>query len=321
MANITEKTLIIIGSRGSKLAMTQTEWVRDRIRACRPDLEFHIKKISTSGDKMADVSLAKVGGKGLFTREIENELLAGEIDLAIHSMKDLPTDLPKGLTIGAVPEREDARDVLVSRNNLKFKDLPPNAVIGTCSLRRRAQLLAARPELQVADLRGNLDTRLRKIEEGRFDAVVLAAAGINRLGRQSVIADFLGLDTLVPAVGQGALCVEIREKNPFVERLLEPLRHRETELAVRAERALMAELEGGCQVPVGGHARIENGLLALYGVVGSLYGERLIRAQDSGNPEQPEELGRHVANKLLMMGAKEILDEIRGYEECPPTGN
>jgi len=321
MSDISEKTLIVIGSRGSKLAMTQTEWVRDQIRSHRPDLEFHIKKISTSGDKITDVPLAKVGGKGLFTKEIENELLSGDVDLAVHSMKDLPTELPQGLRIGAAPKREDARDVLVSRNNMKFKDLPENAVIGTCSLRRRSQLLAVRPELQVADLRGNLDTRLRKIAEGKFDAVVLAAAGINRLGRPEVIADYLELDVLIPAVGQGALCIEIREKNPFVEKLLEPLRHRETELAVRAERALMRELEGGCQVPVGGHARIEDGALALYGVVGSLYGDRIIRAQDAGDPQQPEELGRHVANKLLMMGAKEILDEIRGYEECPPTGN
>jgi hydroxymethylbilane synthase len=318
---VTEKTLIIIGSRGSKLAMTQTEWVRDQIRSYRPDLEFHIKKISTSGDKITDVPLAKVGGKGLFTKEIENELLADDIDLAVHSMKDLPTELPNGLTIGAAPEREDARDVLVSRNNMKFSELKDDAVIGTCSLRRRSQLLAVRPELQVTDLRGNLDTRLRKIEEGQFDAVVLAAAGIRRLGREEVIADYLDLDVLIPAVGQGALCIEIRKNNPFVEKLLEPLRHRETELAVRAERALMAELEGGCQVPVGGHARFENGALVLYGVVGSLYGERLIRAQDSGNPEEPEELGKHVANQLLMMGAKEILDEIRGDEECPPTGN
>jgi hydroxymethylbilane synthase len=321
MTQMEEKTLIIIGSRGSKLAMTQTEWVRDQIRSYRPDLEFHIKKISTSGDKITDVPLAKVGGKGLFTKEIENELLSGEVDLAVHSMKDLPTELPKGLKIGASPKREDARDALVSRNKTKFKELPERAVIGTCSLRRRAQLLAARPELQVADLRGNLDTRLRKIEEGKFDAVVLAAAGINRLGRQEVIADFLDMNIIIPAVGQGALCIEIRENNPFVEKLLEPLRHRETELAVRAERALMAELEGGCQVPVGGHARLENGALALYGVVGSLYGDRIIRAQDSGRPDRPEELGKHVAMRLLQMGAKEILDEIRGDEECPPTGN
>ncbi|RJP72045.1 MAG: hydroxymethylbilane synthase [Candidatus Abyssobacteria bacterium SURF_17] len=318
---IEEKTLVIIGSRGSKLAMTQTEWVRDRIKFFRPDLEFHIKKISTSGDKITDVPLAKAGGKGLFTKEIENELLSDDIDLAVHSMKDLPTELPKGLTIGVVPLREDARDVLVSRDNKKFRELPDDAVIGTCSLRRRAQLLAVRPGLQVTDLRGNLDTRLRKIAEGKFDAVVLACAGIRRLGRQEVIADVLDLDVMIPAVGQGALCIEIREGNPFVEELLRPLNHAETERAIRAERALMAELEGGCQVPVGGHARMEEGTLMLYGVVASLGGERLVRAQDAGNPDEPEELGKRVAARLMMMGAKEILDEIKGYEECPPTGN
>ncbi|MBI4832199.1 MAG: hydroxymethylbilane synthase [Candidatus Lindowbacteria bacterium] len=315
------KTLIIIGSRGSKLAMTQTQWVADQIKAYRPDLDFHIKKISTSGDKIADVPLAKVGGKGLFTKEIENELLSGDVDMAIHSMKDLPTELPKGLQIGAVPMREDARDALVSRGHKKFSELPPGAVIGTCSLRRKAQLLAARPELQVADLRGNLDTRLRKVEEGKYDALLLACAGIRRLGRQEVITEIIELDKVIPAVGQGALCIEIRENNPFVEEVIRPLNHAETECAIRAERALMARLEGGCQVPVGAHARMENSSLVLYGVVASIWGEKIVRAQDTGDPAEPEELGNRVAGRLIMMGAKEILDEIRGYEECPPTGN
>ncbi|MBI5117706.1 hydroxymethylbilane synthase [Candidatus Poribacteria bacterium] len=315
------RTLIIIGSRGSKLAMTQTQWVADQIKAYRPDLDFHIKKISTSGDKITDVPLAKVGGKGLFTKEIENELLCGDVDMAIHSMKDLPTELPAGLKIGAVPGREDARDALVSRGHKKFSELSPGAVIGTCSLRRKAQLLAARPELQVADLRGNLDTRLRKVEEGKYDALLLACAGIRRLGRQEVITEIIDLETVIPAVGQGALCIEIRENNPFVEDLLRPLNHLETERAVRAERALMARLEGGCQVPVGAHARIENGALALRGIVASLGGERIVHAQNTGDPAKPEELGESVASRLIMMGAKEILDEIRGYEECPPTGN
>ncbi len=321
MGKVEEKTLVIIGSRGSKLAMTQTEWVRDRIKFFRPDLDFHIKKISTSGDKITDVPLARVGGKGLFTKEIENELLSGDIDLAVHSMKDLPTELPAGLTMGAVPLREDARDALVSRGDTKLHELRDDAVVGTCSLRRRAQLLAIRPELQVADLRGNLDTRLRKVAEGQYDAIVLACAGIRRLGRREVISEILDLDVIIPAVGQGALCIEIREGNRFVEELLAPLNHAETESAVRAERALMAELEGGCQVPVGGHARMEEGLLVLRGVVASLEGDRIVHAQDAGSPEDAEELGRRVAARLMMMGAKEILDEIRGYEECPPTGN
>jgi hydroxymethylbilane synthase len=320
-SSIEEKTLVVIGSRGSKLAMIQAEWVRDQIKFFRSNLDFHIKKISTSGDKITDVPLAKVGGKGLFTKEIENELLSGDIDLAVHSMKDLPTELPKGLTIGAVPLREDARDALVSRDKKTLSQLHEGAVIGTCSLRRKAQLLAARPELRVADLRGNLDTRLRKMEEGQFDAIVLACAGIRRLGRREVVSEIIDIDVIVPAVGQGALCIEIRENNRFVEELLAPVNSGETNLAVRAERALMAELEGGCQVPVGGHARMEKGKLVLYGLVASLWGERIVRAQEAGSPEEPEEIGKRVAARLLSMGAKEILDEIKGYEECPPTGN
>ena len=318
---MSEKTLIVIGSRGSRLAMTQAEWIGDRIKHFRPDLEFHIKKISTSGDKIVDVALARIGGKGLFTKEIENELLSGDIDLAVHSMKDLPTELPGGLTIGAVPIREDPRDALVSRDNRKFSELSERAVVGTCSLRRRAQVLAARPDLQVADLRGNLDTRLKKVREGRYDAILLACAGIRRLGRQDIISEVLDPDTVMPAVGQGALCVEIREDNAFVRGLLAPIHHDESERAVRAERALMRELEGGCQVPVGGHARVEQGTLVLSAIVASLEGEKVVRARDAGSPEEPEELGKRVAGRLMAMGAREILDDIKGYEECSPTGN
>lgn len=321
MPKIEENTLIVIGSRASKLAMTQTEWVRDQIKLHWPNLEFRIKKISTSGDKITDVPLSRAGGKGLFTKEIENELLANEIDLAVHSMKDLPTELPQGLTIGAVPLREDARDALVARDNTKFQELPEGAVIGTCSLRRRAQILAVRPDLQVADLRGNLDTRLRKIEEGTYDAVMLACAGIFRLGRPEVISEIMDLSVIIPAVGQGALCIEVREGNRFIEKILRPLNDLNTERAIRAERALMRALEGGCQVPVGAHARMENGTLVLCGIVASLAGDRIVRAEDRGGPDDPEELGLRVAHRLVMMGAKEILDEIRGYEECPPTGN
>ena len=320
-SHVSERTLVIIGSRGSKLAMTQAEWIRDRIKIFRSDLDFHIKKISTSGDKITDVALARIGGKGLFTKEIETELLADAIDLAVHSMKDLPTQLPEGLKIGAVPLREDANDALVSRDRKKFSELSEGAVIGTCSLRRRAQLLARRPDLQVTDLRGNLDTRLKRVEEGKYDAIVLACAGIRRLGRQEIISEILDLDMVVPAVGQGALCVEIRENNPFVEELLAAIHDVESECAIRAERALMQELEGGCQVPVGGHARMEKGSLVLYGVVASLDGERIVRAHDAGSLKEPEEIGKRVAGRLLATGAKEILDEIRGHEECSPTGN
>lgn len=309
-----EGTLLAIGSRGSLLAMTQSNWVRERIKSFRPEFDVQINKISTSGDKITDVALAKIGGKGLFTKEIENELLSGGIDLAVHSMKDLPTELPQGLKIGAVPLREDPNDALISRDNVKLSQLPEGSVVGTCSLRRRAQLLAYRPDLKIVDLRGNLDTRLRKLEEGEYDAIVLACAGIRRLGRQEVISEILKTDIIVPAVGQGALCIEIRSDNSFVEELLEPLNHLETEYAVRAERALMAELEGGCQVPVGGHARMEKGLLTLCGMVASIDGDRIVHAQESGDPEKPEELGKLVAKRLVGMGAREILEELRGYE-------
>ena len=318
--DIDKNNLVVIGTRGSLLAMTQTKWVRDHLGFFRPDLDFHINKISTSGDKITDVALAKVGGKGLFTKEIENDLLKGVIDLAVHSMKDLPTALPDGLRIGSVPFREDARDALVSRDNVKLSELPEGAVVGTCSLRRRAQLLSVRPDLRVEDLRGNLDTRLRKLEEGQYDAIVLACAGIRRLGKQKVISEVLDIDVITPAVGQGALCLEIRDDDSFIMDVLEPLNHVETECAIKAERILMAELEGGCQVPVGGHARMEQGILVLHGVVASLNGEKIIRAHDSGEPAEPEELGRRVAHRLLSMGAKEILEDLRGYEECPQPG-
>jgi hydroxymethylbilane synthase len=305
---------VVIGTRGSLLAVTQTGWVRDEIKSFWPDHEFELKKITTTGDKITDVALAKIGGKGLFTKEIEVELLSGSIDLAVHSMKDLPTALPEGLKIGAVPLRENPHDVIVSSGNVKFADLPAGAVIGTCSLRRKAQILAARPDLKVADLRGNLDTRLRKVEEGMFDAVVLACAGIHRLGRKEVISDILDADVVTPAVGQGALCIEIREDDPRIEEILKPLNHEETFMAVMAERALMAELEGGCQVPVGGHAKIENGELVLHGVVASIDGDRVLRAHGSGPPGEAEEIGKRVAGELVSMGAREILDEIRGNE-------
>ncbi len=315
-----EEKLVVIGSRGSPLAMVQANWVKDHIQFFRPELDFHIKKISTSGDKITDVALAKIGGKGLFTKEIENELLSGIIDIAVHSMKDVPTALPEGLKIGAVPLREDPRDALVSRNNIRLSALPPGGVVGTCSLRRRAQLLAVRPDLTVSDLRGNLDTRLKRIEEGKYDAVVLACAGIRRLGRQRIISEVLDLDVLVPAVGQGALCIEIREGDSFVQSLLEPLNHVESNHAIQAERALMARLEGGCQVPVGGHAQMEKGQLVLYGVVASLRGEKIVRARDAGDPKNPEELGKRVAERLIAMGAREILEQIREDGECQPPG-
>ena len=314
---------IRIGTRGSDLALWQARAVRDALKKAHDlsDEALEITVIKTTGDRITDRALLEAGGKGLFTKEIEEGLLDRSLDLAVHSAKDMPTRLPDGLVLAAYLERADIRDALIAGSVSRFDDLPDGAVIGTCSLRRRAQLLALRPDLQVADLRGNLDTRLRKVAEGTYDAIVLACAGIRRLGRQEIITEILDLSMVVPAVGQGALCVEIRENNPFVEALLAPIHDLDSERAVRAERALMRELEGGCQVPVGGHAKMEKGVLVLYGVVASLEGDKIVRAQDAGKPEEPEQLGERVAGRLLAMGAKEILDDIRGNEECQPSGN
>jgi len=307
-----ERSTLIIGTRGSQLALWQAEWVQRQLKQIAPDLSVVLKRIQTSGDKIQDVPLAKVGGKGLFVKEIEEALLRKDIDLAVHSMKDLPAVLPAGLLIICVPEREDPRDALLAGEKKKLDALPLGARVGTSSLRRQAQLLYVRPDLQIKMLRGNVDTRLRKLQENHFDAIVLAASGLKRLGWDEHITECLPVDVSLPAIGQGALGIEGREDDGFVRVLLSRLEHQQTRVTVTAERALLKRLEGGCQVPIAGHAVLQGENLTLDGLVISLDGKRYVRYSLSGLMSEAESLGRKVAEGLLDRGAQPILQEIYG---------
>ena len=298
---------LTIASRGSQLALWQARWIQARLEELGARCRIQI--IKTTGDKITDVPLAKVGAKGMFTKEIEEALLAGEADLAVHSMKDLPTSLPEGLMVAAVPEREDPRDAIAGK---KFAELQPGSKVGTSSLRRAAQLLALRPDLKIEPLRGNLDTRLRKLSEGLYDAIVLAAAGLKRMGWEDRIAEILSTDYLCPAVGQGALAVETRADGGPATELCRQLDHAPTRAAVTAERAVLAGLGGGCQVPIGAYAQIVGAELRLTAVVCTPDGERLIRRNLAGGADQPEALGRRLARELLDAGADEILESVYG---------
>jgi hydroxymethylbilane synthase len=297
---------IIIGSRGSQLALWQSNWVKDRLATTGYEVE--IRTIKTTGDKLQDVPLAQSGTKGLFTKEIEEALADGTVDVAVHSMKDLPTDQPAGLVIAAVPEREDARDVLISRDGRNFGHLPAGARVGTSSVRRQAQLRRLRGDLNLVPLRGNLDTRLKKLDRGDCDALVLAAAGVHRLGFRARITEYFSPDAMCPAVGQGALAIEIRQGDERTERAVRPLDHVPTHQAVRAERALLRYLGGGCQVPIAAHAVATGGQLNLVGLVASLDGSLVKRAVAAGTIEDPEGLGVRVATHLLQQGARAILE-------------
>lgn len=316
-----------IGTRGSKLALWQAEWVSSEIKRMRPEIEVSLIKIKTTGDKILDAPLAKVGGKGLFVKEIEEALLRKEIDIAVHSMKDVPTDLPPGLHLAAICKREDPRDAFISQMKKvssqkseeiifkykNFDDLPNGATIGTSSLRRSCQLLNKRPDLKIVQLRGNLDTRLRKLDEGQFDAIIVAVAGIKRLGLGKRITSILSHDISLPAIGQGAIGIECRIEDGFINDLLTPLNDPKTSLCVRAERAFLKRLEGGCQVPIAAFARIDgNSHLIMDGLVGSLSGDRLIRGHIEGKPEDCEDLGIRLAEDILTRGAEEILREVYG---------
>ncbi len=303
--------ILRIGTRGSLLALTQSEWVKAELERRWPGCRVELNIIKTTGDKILDVPLAKVGGKGLFVKEIEDALLDGAVDLAVHSMKDVPAVLPAGLEIGAVPRREDARDVLISHAGLPLSELPEGALVGTSSLRRAAQLRNLRPDLTVENLRGNLDTRLRKVREGRYDAVILAAAGIHRMGWKERITSYLEAAHFLPAIGQGALGIEIRTDDEAVRSLLVPLHDPDTAAAVRAERSLLKELEGGCQVPIAGFAQVVDGSrLELAGLVASIDGKTVYRRVRSAPCEEAQALGRGLARELLEAGARRILDEI-----------
>jgi hydroxymethylbilane synthase len=299
---------VIVGSRGSQLALWQANWVKNRLATAGFEVEIRI--IKTTGDKLQHVPLAQSGTKGLFIKEIEEALAAGDVDLAVHSMKDLPTEQPSSLVVAAVPEREDARDVLISRDGKRFTELPAGARVGTSSVRRQSQLRKLRRNLELVPMWGNLDTRLKKLERGECDALVLAAAGIHRLGLRGRITEYFALDQMCPAVGQGALALEIRQADERLERAVKPLDHAPTHQAVHAERALLRRLGGGCQVPIAAHATPEDERLALLGVVASLDASTLIRATASGPISDPEGLGARVARDLLEQGAQAILKTI-----------
>ncbi|HNP83569.1 MAG TPA: hydroxymethylbilane synthase [Nitrospira sp.] len=306
------RSTLILGTRGSKLAVHQSQWVQARLQELAPGLTISLQRIQTSGDKILDVPLAKIGGKGLFVKEIEDALLSKEIDLAVHSMKDVPTALPEGLDILCVPPREDPRDALITRDGCRLDQLKPGARIGTSSLRRQAQLLHHRPDFTIEMLRGNLDTRLRKLREGQFDAIVLAAAGLRRLAWDAEITEYLPVHLSLPAIAQGALGIEARSDDTFVRELLSRFEHRPTRITVTAERALLHRLEGGCQVPIAAHAALEGDRLTVDGLVASVDGRRVIRHQIQGPASEAQALGTKLAERLLADGGDVILKEIYG---------
>ncbi|MDD5774194.1 MAG: hydroxymethylbilane synthase [bacterium] len=301
---------IVIGSRGSALALWQTEFVMSELKASNPGIEIDIKKIKTTGDKILDVALAKIGDKGLFVKEIEESLVRGEIDLAVHSMKDVPTNLPEGLCISAILEREDNHDVFISDSYRKMDELPQGASIGTSSLRRIAQLMCIRPDLKFKDLRGNLQTRLKKMSELKLDGIILAAAGVKRLGYHEKIRQFIPYDLILPAVGQGSIGIEIKSNNDKIKKIIAPLNHEGSYWAILSERALLRRLEGGCQVPIGSWGRVEKGKLVLNGVIASLDGRQLYKAGSQGEIKDAEKIGIRVAEDLLAQGGDKILKEI-----------
>jgi len=302
---------IKIGTRGSKLALWQANWVKSVLEKKFPSPPVELIIIKTQGDKILDVPLAKVGGKGLFVKEIEQTLLTRRIDIAVHSMKDMPADIPQGLCIGAIPERENPVDVFISRNGAGFNDLAPGSVIGTSSLRRGAQLRHARPDIVIRSIRGNLDTRLKKLESENFDALVLAAAGIKRLNLEHKITEYLDLEFMLPAIGQGALCIETRKGDAVAGPLVASLDHAPTRAVVAGERAFLNRLEGGCQVPIAGHGRISENQFALTALVAEIDGSRVIRGEKTGPLNSSETIGIHLAEELLARGADEILNKLK----------
>jgi hydroxymethylbilane synthase len=299
-----------IGTRGSALALAQSSWVKRQIEEHMPEIQVELCTIRTGGDGFINAAIKEIGGKGIFTKEIEDALITGEIDLAVHSLKDLPAQLPSGLTLVAVPKREDARDVLISRSNAKLADLAQNARIGTGSLRRRAQLLAYRSDLQIAPVRGNIDTRLKKLENGEFDALVLAAAGLRRIGRDNNITQFLPDEICVSAVAQGALGIEARDETDLRERLAF-LHDAQACAEVSAERAFADRLGSGCHVPIGARARVFDNQLKIIGVVASLEGQKTCRGELVGHVGKAVELGQSLAGRLIGEGADKLLALLR----------
>lgn len=311
-AEVGRRASLVIGTRSSRLAIWQAEWVQARLKELAPDIQVSLQRIKTSGDKILDVPLAKMGGKGLFVKEIEEALIRGDIDLAVHSMKDVPAVLPESLEILCVPPREDPRDVLISRESRSLDQLPERSRIGTSSLRRQAQLLRYRPDLTIQMLRGNLDTRLRKLKDGEFEALVVAAAGLSRMGWTSEVTEYLPPEISLPAIGQGALGLEGRRDDTFVRDLVKALDDPVARTTVTAERALLERLEGGCQVPIAAHATLKGDTLMMDGLVASPDGRRLVRGSIQGPRGEARALGIRLAENLLAQGADRILTEIYG---------
>ncbi len=306
------KKTIRIGTRGSQLALYQAEKVKNLLLSEYPDLQVELVVIKTKGDKILDVALSKIGDKGLFTKEIETALLDGAVDLAVHSLKDLPTILPDGLKLGAVPERGEFRDALVSRSGKKLAELTSGDVVATSSLRRQAALLHVNPGIVLKDIRGNVNTRLQRMEEGYCDALVMAAAGLQRLGLDRYITEIIDPEVIMPAVSQGTIAIEVRANDPEVDNLLKPLNHKETWRAVTAERAFLSRLQGGCQVPLGCYSRCEGDELVITGFVASIDGRAMLRETISGKLNNPQAAGVKLAECLLQRGAGKILEQNRG---------
>jgi len=309
------KKLLRIGTRASALALWQANWVKSELEKRYPDLEVTLTKIKTQGDKILDVPLAMVGGKGLFTKELQEAMLRGETDISVHSMKDVPTYFPEGLALRCITEREDCRDIVILRPGVaSWKDLPQGARVGTSALRRKAQLLHHRPDLQMIDIRGNVETRIRKLTEDNLDAVILASAGMKRLGFESQISEYLPVDVSIPAIGQGALGLESRIDDDEINSLIDFFNHPETDWAVRGERAFLKRLEGGCQVPIACHGVVAGEQLSLTGFVSDVNGVQCLKKTVAGPVDACEKLGTSLADDLLIQGAGKILNEVYDHE-------
>ncbi|THA10384.1 hydroxymethylbilane synthase [Rodentibacter pneumotropicus] len=307
---MTTPTILKIATRQSPLALWQANFVKERLENIHPTLTVELVPMATKGDIILDTPLAKIGGKGLFVKELENALLEKRADIAVHSMKDVPMQFPEGLGLSVICKREDPRDAFVSNNYVSFNDLPEGAIVGTSSLRRQCQLKQLRPDLDIRSLRGNVGTRLNKLDNGEYDAIILAAAGLIRLGMQARITSFIDVTTSLPASGQGAVGIECRTDDLLVQELLAPLADEETTVCVKAERAMNARLQGGCQVPIGGYAVLENNQIRLRALVGELDGSSIIRAEGKSVVEKAEELGVQIAEQLLAQGADSILAKV-----------
>lgn len=301
---------IVIGSRGSRLALWQANWVKSELERLHNNVNVNIRIIATSGDKIQDVPLAKIGGKGLFVKEIEEALLVKEIDIAIHSMKDVPMKLPEELQISVITKRENPLDVLISKNGEKLDDLPLGSTIGTSSLRRSSQLLKYRGDLKIDALRGNIDTRLKKLDEGKYGAILLAAAGLNRLGWANRITEEVSHEIILPAMGQGALGIETRRDDIQIYNFISDLDHEQTHCAVNAERALVGALDGGCQIPIGAYATVDGRLIRLRGLVASLDGKTIYKLDKTGSVGEAIKIGQELGAELLKMGADYILKNL-----------